>query len=135
MATKVFVNLPVKDLDNSLTFFKILGFSFDKKFMDESSACMSLTDDTYVMLLSEEKFRIFTPKEICDSEKFTEVMLCLSLDSRKAVDDMVSKAVSAGGSTYNDPQDYGFMYGHGFQDLNGHIWEVIYMPPSSITQG
>jgi len=135
MAIKVFVNLPVRDLDKSMKFFSELGFSSDKKFTDETAACISFTDDMFVMLLTEDKFKMFTPKEICDSTKSTEVLVCLSLDSREKVDDMVHKAVSSGGTTYNDPQDYGFMYGHGFQDLDDHIWEVIYMAPETITQG
>ena len=83
------------------------------------------------MLLTEVKFKTFTPKEICDATKNTEVLVCLSFESRERVDEMVRKAVGAGGTTYNEPQDYGFMYGHGFQDLDGHIWEVIYMEPSA----
>jgi predicted lactoylglutathione lyase len=84
------------------------------------------------MLLTEEKFKTFTPKEICDARKFTEVLVALSYDSRAEVDDLVRKAVAAGGSTYNEPQDHGFMYSHGFQDLDGHIWEVFYMDPSFV---
>lgn len=135
MATKVFVNLPVRDLNRSMEYFAKLGFSFNQKFTDETATCMSVTDDVSVMLLTENKFRMFTPKEICDAKKFTEVLVCLSVDSREKVDELVHKAISAGGTTYSDPQDYGFMYGHGFQDLDSHIWEVIYMEPSSITQG
>lgn len=135
MATKVFVNLPVRNLNRSMEYFAKLGFSFDRKFTDETATCMSVTDDVSVMLLTEEKFRMFTPKKICDAKEFTEVLVCLSVDSRAEVDEMVRKAVSAGGTTYNDPQDYGFMYGHGFQDPDSHIWEVIYMEPISITQG
>lgn len=135
MSAKVFVNLPVRDLNRSMEYFAKLGFSFDQKFTDETATCMSVTDDVSVMLLVEEKFKLFTPKEICDANKFTEVLVCLAVDSRDKVDEMVLKAVSAGGTTYNDPQDYGFMYGHGFQDLDNHIWEVIYMEPNRIKQG
>jgi predicted lactoylglutathione lyase len=88
---------------------------------------MVVTDDIFVMLLTEPKFKTFTPKEICDARKYTEVLVALSLDHRAQVDDMVSRAVAAGGSTYSEPQDHGFMYAHGFQDLDGHIWEVFYM--------
>jgi predicted lactoylglutathione lyase len=84
-----------------------------------------------LLLLTEEKFKTFTPKKICDATKSTEVLVCLSCDSRAEVDGMVQKAV-AGGTTYNDPQDHGFMYGHGFQDLDGHIWELIYMEPGGV---
>ena len=95
---------------------------------------MILADDIFVMLLTEDKFKTFTPKEICDATKSTEVLVCLSLDSREKVDDIVRKAVAAGGSTYSEPQDHGFMYGHGFQDLDGHIWEIIFMEPSAMNQ-
>lgn len=135
MGTKVFINLPVQNLDRSIEYFTKLGFAFDPKFTDETATCMNVTEEVSVMLLVAEKFRMFTPKDICDAEKFTEVLVCLSLDSRAQVDEMVRNAVSAGGTTYNDPQDYGFMYGHGFQDLDHHIWEVIYMEPSPIRQG
>jgi predicted lactoylglutathione lyase len=93
---------------------------------------MIVTDDIFVMLLTEQKFKTFTPKEICDAKKCTEVLVALSLDGRAQVDEMVRKAVEAGGSTYNEPQDHGFMYAHGFQDLDGHIWEVFYMEPSFV---
>jgi uncharacterized protein len=135
MATKIFVNLPVKDLSQSVEFFTKLGFSFDAQFTDETATCMIVSDDIFVMLLTHEKFKTFTPKAICDATKSTEVLVCLSSESREKVDDMVRKAVAAGGTTYNDPQDYGFMYGHGFQDRDGHIWELMYMEPSAISQG
>jgi predicted lactoylglutathione lyase len=96
---------------------------------------MVVSDDIFVMLLTQEKFRTFTPKEICDSTRSTEVLICLSCDSREQVDDLVKKAVAAGGSIYNEPQDYGFMYGHGYQDLDGHIWELMYMEPVAASQG
>lgn len=92
---------------------------------------MIVAADIFVMILTEAKFKTFTPKEICDATKSTEVLVCLSLASRAEVDETVRKAVAAGGSTYNEPKDYGFMYGHGFQDLDGHIWELIYMEPSA----
>ncbi|MEN3291058.1 MAG: uncharacterized protein V7642_311 [Burkholderiales bacterium] len=135
MATKIFVNLPVAKLDQSIAFFTSLGFRFNPQFTDETATCMIVSDDIFVMLLTEAKFKTFTPKEICDARKSTEVLVCLSLESREQVDEMVRKAVAAGGSTYNEPQDHGFMYGHGFQDLDGHIWELVYMEPSAIKQG
>jgi uncharacterized protein len=92
-------------------------------------------NDIFVMLLTQDKFKTFTPKEICDATKSIEVLVCLSSESRVKVDEIVRKAVAAGGTTYNKPQDHGFMYGHGFQDLDGHIWEIIYMEPSAINQG
>ncbi|MEH2143891.1 VOC family protein [Nostoc sp.] len=135
MATKIFVNLPVKDLNQSVEFFTKLGFSFNAQFTDETATSMIVSDDIFVMLLTHEKFKTFTPKEICDATKSTEVLVCLSSQSREEVDEMVRKAVTAGGTTYNEPQDHGFMYGHGFGDLDGHIWEIIYMEPSAINQG
>lgn len=135
MAYKVFVSLPVKNIEKSMRFFSEIGFSSDKKHTDEVAACMGVTDDMFVMLMTEEKFKMFTPKQICDTTKSTEVLVCLSLDSQEEVDDMIHKAVSAGGTTYDDPHDYGFMYAHGFQDLDNHIWEVVYMDPNTITQG
>jgi uncharacterized protein len=135
MATKIFVNLPVKNLNKSVEFFTKLGFTFNPQFTDETATCMIVGEDIFVMLLTQDKFKTFTPKEICDATKSTEVLVCLSSESRAKVDEMVRKAVAAGGTTYNEPQDHGFMYGHGFQDLDGHIWEIIYMEPSAINQG
>lgn len=134
MTKKIFVNLAVKDLNQSVNFFKKLGFNFNAQFTDETATSMIVSEDIFVMLLTHDKFKTFTPKAICDSTKNTEVLLCLSCESREAVDDMVSKAVAAGGTTYNEPQDHGFMYAHGFQDLDGHIWEIMYMEPSAVNQ-
>ena len=96
---------------------------------------MIVGEDIYVMLLTREKFQTFTPKDVSDATKSTEVLVSLTTDNREKVDEMVRKAVAAGGSTYNEPQDYGFMYQHGFQDLDGHIWEIFFMEPSAINQG
>jgi hypothetical protein len=134
MAIKIFVNLPVKDLSRSVEFFSKLGFGFDEQFTDETATCMIVSDDIFVMLLTEEKFQTFTPKKICDAGKFTEVLVCLSLESRANVKEMVAKAVAGGGSTYNEPQDHGFMYAHGFQDLDGHIWELIHMESTAVKE-
>lgn len=134
MARKIFVNLPVKNLNKSIEFFTKLGFTFNQQFTDETATCMIVTDDIFVMLLTEDKFKAFTPNEICDTKKYTETLVCLSLESRRNVDEMVRKAVSAGGSTFNEAVDHGFMYAHGFQDLDGHIWELIYMDPGSVGQ-
>jgi uncharacterized protein len=135
MAAKIFVNLPVKDLNKSMEFFTKLDFKFNPQFTDETAACMIVSEDIFVMLLTRDKFKTFTPKEICDATKNTEVLVCLSSESRDKVNDMVRKAVAGGGATYNEPQDHGFMYGHGFQDLDGHIWELIYMEPNAVSQG
>jgi hypothetical protein len=131
MTTKIFVNLPVRDLDRSTEFFTKLGYSFSPQFTDETAACMIVSEDIYVMLLTHSKFKEFTPKAICDATKSTEVLIGLSSESRDNVDDTVRKAVAAGGATYADVKDFGFMYQHGFQDLDGHIWELIYMEPSA----
>lgn len=130
MNTQIFVNLPVKNLNRSIEFFTQLGFQFNPQFTDETATCMIVSDDIFVMLLTHEKFKTFTPNAICDATKSTEVLVCLSAESRAAIDERVRTAVAAGGSTYNESQDHGFMYGHGFQDLDGHIWELIYMEPS-----
>jgi uncharacterized protein len=135
MAAKIFVNLPVKDLNKSMEFFTKLDFKFNPQFTDETAACMIVSEDIFVMLLTRDKFKTFTPKEICDATKNTEVLVCLSSESRDKVNDMVRKAVAGGGSTYNEPQDHGFMYGHGFQDLDDHIWELIYMEANAVSQG
>jgi hypothetical protein len=134
MSTQIFVNLPVKDLKQAIEFFTQLGFQFNPQFTDETATCMIVSESIFVMLLTHEKFKTFTPNAICDATKSTEVLVCLSAESRAAVDDMVRKAVAAGGSTHKEPQDYGFMYGHGFQDLDGHIWELVYMEPSAVEQ-
>lgn len=135
MATQIYVNLPVKNLNQSVGFFTELGYAFNPQFTNENAACMIVSDDIFVMLLTEETFKTFTPKTICDATKNTEVLVCLSAESRETVDEMVSKAVAAGGTTYNEPQDHGSMYGHGFQDLDGHIWEFFYMEPGATCQG
>lgn len=127
MAKQIFVNLPVRDLDRSIRFFTALGFEFDPRFTDATATCMVVAENIHVMLLTEAKFQSFTPKPVSDATKATEVLLCLSLDSRAEVEAMVAKAAAAGGSTYNQPQDHGFMYQHGFQDPDGHIWELVHM--------
>jgi uncharacterized protein len=132
MSTKIFVNLPVKDLKQSIEFFTKLGYTFNQQFTDETATCMIISEDIYAMLLTHEKFKTFTPKKIVDAHKNTEVLIALSCENRKAVDELVAKAVAAGGSTYNEPTDYGFMYSHAYQDPDGHIWELLYMDPSHV---
>ena len=134
MSTQIFVNLPVKDLKRSVEFFTRLGFKFNPQFTDENATCMIIGDDIYVMLLVEKFFKTFTPKAIADAHKTTEVLVSISAHSRVKVDELVSKAVQAGAKTYKDPQDEGWMYGHGFQDLDGHLWEVIYMDINAFPQ-
>jgi uncharacterized protein len=132
MTTKIFVNLAVKDLDRSKAFFEQLGFTFNPQFTDESAACMVITDDIYAMLLTYPKFKEFTKKDIADAHKTTEVLTCLSFDSKDKVSEVVDKAVVAGGTEAREPMDYGFMFGRSFNDLDGHTWEVIWMDPSHI---
>jgi predicted lactoylglutathione lyase len=132
MATKIFVNLPVKDLDKSMTFFKALGFTFNPQFTDQTAACMVITDDIYAMLLTHAKFGAFTPKAIADAHKTTEVLTALSLDSREQVDRMCNTAIAGGGREPRAAQDHGFMYGRAFEDLDGHIWEVFWMDPGFV---
>jgi hypothetical protein len=132
MATQIFVNLPVGNLPASIAFFTELGFSFNPRFTDDTAACMVVSDSIYVMLLTHDKFKMFTPNPIVDAKKSTEVLLCLSQPDRASVDALVRKAIAAGGNTYNQPQDYGSMYGHGFQDLDGHIWELMYMDEKAV---
>jgi uncharacterized protein len=132
MARKIFVNLAVKNLNKSVEFFTKLGFTFNPQFTDETATCMIISEDIYAMLLTEAKFKTFTPKQLCDPTKSTEVLICLSCETRGEPDELVRKAVAAGGTTYSEPKDYGFMYQHGFQDLDGHIWELIHMDPSAI---
>ena len=132
MVTNIFVNLPVKNLAKSIEFFTKLGFTFNPQFTDDSATCMIIGSNMFAMLLNEERFQGFAPKPISDAKKTTEVLLALSLESREEVAEMVKKAVAAGGSTYAEPKDYGFMIQHGFEDLDGHIWEVFYMDPSHV---
>jgi predicted lactoylglutathione lyase len=132
MSTKIFVNLPVKDLKKSMRFFEAIGFKNNPQFTDDTAACMVVSDDIYVMILTEAKFKSFTPKKLTDATTSTEVLTALSRESRADVDDIVRKAVAAGGSTYAEPKDYGFMYQHGFQDPDGHIWEVLWMDPKAV---
>ena len=135
MAKQIFVNLPVKDLPKSIDFFTKLGFTFNPQFTDENATCMIIGENIFAMLLVEKFFKTFTKKEISDSTKTTEVILALAMDSRESVDDMVAKALQAGGTAPNDKQDHGWMYSHGFEDPDGHVWEVLYMDESAIPQG
>ena len=129
MATQIFVNLPVKDLQKSVAFFTSLGYRFDPKFTDENATSMIVGENIFVMLLVESFFKTFTDKALVDARKSTEVLVCISADSRDAVDALIAKAVAAGATTPRKPQDHGFMYAHGYEDLDGHLWETVYMDP------
>jgi uncharacterized protein len=134
MAKQIYVNLPVKDLKKSIEFFTKLGFTFNPQFTDENATCMIVGDNIFVMLLVENFFKTFTKKEIADSTKSTEVIICIDGENRQAVDDLINKAVDAGGSIYADPLDYGWMYNRSFADLDGHQWEIAYMDMNAIPQ-
>ncbi len=135
MATKIFVNLPVKSLNKSVAFFSQLGFRFNAQFTDEKAACMVVSDDIFVMLLTEKFFKTFTNKPVANASSSTEVIIALSADSRQQVDELVDKALAGGGAPSKFTQDQGFMYGRSFQDPDGHLWEVMYMDPGAVNQG
>jgi len=133
MATKkIFVNLPVKDLNRTVEFFTKLGFKFNAQFTNEKATSMIISEDIYIMLLTEPFFKTFTKKELCDATKNTESIICLSAESREEVDALIEKAKAAGASIPNEKQDHGYMYGHGFEDLDGHLWEVMWMDPAAV---
>lgn len=132
MATSIFVNLPVKNLDASKAFFAALGYTFNQQFTDHNAACMVISDTIYAMLLVEPFFKSFINKEIADTSQCTEVLLALSADSRESVDELVNKALAAGGTEPRPAQDHGFMYQRSYQDLDGHIWEVVWMNPDAV---
>ena len=127
----IFVNLPVRDLKRSMEFFGKLGFGFNPQLTDDNAACMIVSEQAFVMLLTEKFFKTFTKNEICDTQKLTEGLFCLSCSSRDEVNALVEKAVAAGGKHAMDPQDHGFMYGWSFYDLDGHHWEVFWMDPNT----
>ena len=133
MATQIFVNLPVKDLDRSKEFFAKLGYSFNPKFTDATAACMVMSDDIYAMLLTEAKFKEFTTKPIADAKVATEVLICLSLESKAKVNEVMDTALNAGAVEARPVMDYGFMFGRSFHDLDGHTWEIIWMDPKTGT--
>ena len=128
MPKMIFVNLPVSDLGRATAFYQAIGAARNDQFSDHTASCMVFSDTIHAMLLTHEKFRQFTPKKIADAKSSTEVLICISADSRDAVDDMIRKAEAAGGGVDPCPkQDYGFMYGRSFEDPDGHIWEVMWM--------
>lgn len=128
MAKMIFVNLPVADLPRATAFYQAIGARKNEQFSDTTASCMVFSETIHAMLLTHDKFRQFTPKDIADARTTTEVLICMSADSRDDVDDVVGKAEASGGRA--DPsakQDYGFMYGRSFEDPDGHIWEVMWM--------
>jgi predicted lactoylglutathione lyase len=132
MPKMIFVNLPVTDLDRSKTFYETVGFTNNPQFTNDQAACMVWSDTIYVMLLTHDFWRTFTPRTIPDASSSAQVLLCLTQDSRGEVDAIVAKAVAAGGTAAPTPtQDHGFMYGSSFEDPDGHIWENVWMDPAT----
>ena len=127
MHSQIFVNLPVKDLKRAVDFYTKLGYTFNPQFTDENATCMIVGENLFVMLLVEKFFGTFTNKAIVDTSKATEVLTCVSCTGRAQVDDLVAKARAAGANVPRQPQDHGFMYAHGYEDLDGHTWELIHM--------
>ncbi len=127
MHKHVFINLPVADLPKSMAFYQALGYQHNPQFTDDTAACIVISEVIHVMLLTHPKFTEFTPKAICDTRTATEVLNCLSCESRAEVEGLVAKAVAAGGTKYAEPKDYGFMYQHSFADPDGHQWELVHM--------
>jgi predicted lactoylglutathione lyase len=123
----IFVNLPVTDLPRSAAFYEAVGFTRNPQFSDDTAACMVLSDVIHVMLLTHDKFRMFTPRDIADAHKVSQALLCVSLESRAAVDAMVGNALAAGATEPNDPDEYEFMYGRSFEDPDGHLWGPMWM--------
>ncbi|HYN45605.1 MAG TPA: VOC family protein [Allosphingosinicella sp.] len=127
MSRLIFVNLPVADLTAARAFYEAIGAVNNPQFTDETAACMVFSEIIHVMLLTHDKFAQFTPKKIADAHATTEVLICISADSREAVDDITEKALAAGGKEPREAQDYGFMYSRSFEDPDGHIWEPMWM--------
>lgn len=127
MSTKIFVNLPVHDLDRATEFYKKLGFSPDPRFSDERATCMVISDDIYAMLLTEPFFQEFTKREIPDPDRSAEAIMSLGVDDREQVDELADKAIAAGATLANDPMEEDFMYARSFHDPDGHLWEVVHV--------
>jgi predicted lactoylglutathione lyase len=132
MHQMIFVNLPVKNVARTKAFFASLGYTFDPRFSNDTALSMKLGENLFAMLLHEDFFKTFTKKPVADAAKTTEAIVCLSCQSREEVDALVAKAVAAGATTPNPKQDHGFMYGHGFEDLDGHVWELMWMDPNGM---
>lgn len=133
MATSIFLNLPVKDLEKTKEFFLKLGYTFNQQFTDEKAASLVISENIYAMLITEPYFKTFIPNnEIADTGKAKEVLVALSADSRQQVDELADKAIAAGGKKFRDPEDHGFMYSRSFEDLDGHVWEVFWMNPDHV---
>ncbi|MEO6348276.1 MAG: VOC family protein [Aquaticitalea sp.] len=132
MAKQIFINLPVSDLKKSMEFFRKLGFSFNMQFTDDKAACLVIGENIFAMLLTKLMFQGFTKKPISDAKKATEVLIALNVETKKEVDELVKKAVAAGGKMYMEAQDHSWMYQHSFEDLDGHQWEIFYADMSKL---
>jgi uncharacterized protein len=133
MVNQIFINLPVKNLQASIDFFTKLGFTFDTQFTDENATCMIIGDNMYAMLLVEKFFKTFTTKQITNAKESTETIVALALKAREQVNEIISKAQAAG-AQLTPTQDHGWMYQRGFEDLDGHLWEVFHMDMSKAPQ-
>lgn len=134
MSTQIFVNLPVKDLNKSIKFFEAMGYSFNPQFTDEHASCLVISDTIFAMLLTEARFKDFTKKQVADATKSTEVITALSTASRAEVDELVDKAMAAGAKPANEPMEMDFMYSRSFQDLDGHLWEYVWMDEAAMAE-
>ncbi|WP_332852525.1 VOC family protein [Duganella sp. S19_KUP01_CR8] len=132
MKKQIILNLPVKDLDKSKAFFSALGFAFNPQFIGENAAFMNIVDDTIqAMLTTEPFFKSLIDKPVVNAKEANEIVICLSCDSREEVDSLIAKAVAAGGRTPHPPEDHGFMYDQGFEDIDGHLWNLVWSAPDS----
>jgi predicted lactoylglutathione lyase len=128
----IFVNLLTNDVAATKKFFTELGYTINPQFSNDDCACVQISDTIIAMLMTKQHWSQFTQKELVDSTKASEVLLCLSAESREKVDELVDKALAAGGTVHSEPQDHGFMYGRSFDDLDGHTWEVMWMDPAAV---
>jgi predicted lactoylglutathione lyase len=135
MSRLLFLNLPVADLPASRAFFDTLGFDFDERFCDDQAACMVVSDQAFAMLLERDRFAEFVTKPVADARQATALTVAVSAESREAVDDFAETALGAGATPAKDPQEYGFMYQRSFHDLDGHLWEVMWMDPVAAEKG
>ncbi len=135
MISQIYVNLPVKELQASIDFFSSLGFTFNEQFTNENATCMIIGENIYSMLLVEPFFQTFTRKQITNAKQSTEAIIALATDSRERVDELIRLAIKAGGSVPNDIQDHGWIYTHSFEDLDGHVWELLYIDESKLQAG
>ena len=132
MTSKIFVNLPVTDLQKSISFYEGIGYKKNPQFSDDTAACIVVTEDIYIMLLTHAKFKQFTPRIVSDAFNYTEVINAMSVDSKDEVHIVMDKVLANGGSEIRDPQDYGFMFSRSFGDPDGHIWELFWMDPKAV---